>query len=83
MKEPIDEEAFKGFETKIDEVVSILEQMNSCDKVEQKNGIHRADKFVNLFKWHLHGITLVISKGTWETTKTMPLNCAKMISLCA
>lgn len=53
MKEPIDEEAFKGFETKIDEVVSILEQMNSCDKVAQKNGIQRADKFVNLFKKHL------------------------------
>lgn len=46
MKEPVDEEAFKGFETKIDEVVSILAQMNSCDKAEQKNGIHRADKYL-------------------------------------
>lgn len=46
MKKSIDEEAFHSFETKIDAVVSILHQMNSCDKAEQKNGIHRADKLV-------------------------------------
>lgn len=43
---PAEEEAFQSFETKIDEVMNILQMMNSKDPVEQKDGSDRADRFL-------------------------------------
>lgn len=39
-----DEEEFQAFESKINEVVKILDLMNNKDENEQENGIALADK---------------------------------------
>ncbi|XP_037044199.1 tetratricopeptide repeat protein 12 isoform X1 [Bradysia coprophila] len=43
---PSEEEQFQSFETKIDEVMNILQMMNSKDPVEQKTGTDKADRFL-------------------------------------
>lgn len=40
-----DEEEFHAFESKLDEVVNILNLMNSSDKNDQKHGTNMADKY--------------------------------------
>lgn len=41
---PEDEKELVNFETKVDEVMSILTLMSSVDKIEQKDGVLLADK---------------------------------------
>lgn len=43
---PNDEEDFQSFETKIDQVMNILQKMNSKDPKEQSDGNEMADRYV-------------------------------------
>lgn len=43
---PHDEEDFKSFETKIDQVMNILQMMNSNDGSEQAEGTEMADRYL-------------------------------------
>lgn len=47
---PNDEEDFQSFETKIDQVMNILQMMNSKCPVEQRNGNEMADRYLGTDK---------------------------------
>lgn len=42
-----EDEEFKSFETKVDSVMKILEQLNNTDKEEQESGMIAADQYLN------------------------------------
>lgn len=46
MLKPSDEEDFQSFETKIDQVMNILQMMNSKNPTEQNNGNEMADRYM-------------------------------------
>lgn len=47
---PNDEEDFQSFETKIDQVMNILQKMNSKDAIEQSDGDEMADRYLGVDK---------------------------------